>query len=86
MHTKPETENCRGQGYIFAFQWKVNQFVSLVPKRQEVRSVNKIKITSRQRYAKDKVIIEKLGEVVVMVVEVVGVDNRSVNKESTFMA
>ena len=50
MHTKLEMENCKGQGYAFAFHWKVNQFVNLVQEPQEFKSVNKIKIMRRDIY------------------------------------
>lgn len=58
MHIKTETKNCRGQGYVFAFEQKVNRLFTLGQETQEIRNVNKIKNIYMKRYTKGKNIID----------------------------
>lgn len=86
MHIKPETENHKRQGYIYLlFKIECKSTCQFDTRDSRVQKYEQGKSYVEEGYTKDKMIIEKFGEIVVIVVKVVVVDDRSVSKESSYI-
>lgn len=86
MHIKPETENHKRQEYIYLFFKIECKFTCQFDTRDSrVQKYEQDKSFVEEGYTKDKMMIEKFGEIVVMVVKVVVVDDQSVSKESNYI-